>query len=382
MKILFSGDIQSESRFLYYRSLRERLAKAAPFLRFDQDPYIVISDEGRLFWIADSYTFSDRYPYAEKTTGFNYIRNAVKATVDAYHGTIQLHVAEPQDPVIQTYQKIFPELFKSMEEMPQDLRRHIRYPQTLMNIQARIYATYHMTEPQVFYNKEDLWRIPVRTVQGRTEQMEPYYTIMKLAGVGKKEEFILMVPFTPSRRDNMIAWMAARCDEPNYGKLLVYNFPKQKLVFGPQQIENRIDQEAEISKQLTLWDQGGSRVFRGNLLVIPVDQSLLYIQPLYLEAAGGGLPELKRIIVAYGNTVVMEENLELSLQRIFGGRVGVPEKGKPSRQEQKMDFKDLSRKAKEHFDKAQRAARGGDWSGYGDEIKTLEQILKKLTELQ
>lgn len=389
LKILFSSDITSESKFLYYRSVKERLPKAAPFLQFDMDPYVVINDEGKLFWIVDGYTITNHYPYSEKTGGINYIRNSVKATIDAYNGTINLYIADPKDPIIQTYAKIFPQILKPIDQMPPDLRRHIRYPQTLMNIQARIYDIYHMTDSQVFYNKEDLWKIPVRTGGGRSEPMEPYYTIMKLAGVGENEEFILMVPFTPAKKENMIAWMAARCDEPNYGKLLVYNFPKQKLVYGPQQIESRIDQDAEISKQLTLWDQGGSRVLRGSLLVIPVDQALLYVQPLYLEASGGGLPELKRIIVAYGNSIVMEENLELCLMKIFGGssvpseKTGDSRKGFSSIQtDTNKEIKSLIRQTREHFDKAQQSLRQGDWTRYGEEMKAVEKLLKRVSELK
>jgi uncharacterized membrane protein (UPF0182 family) len=383
IKILFSGDITPESRFLYFRSVRERLVKAAPFLRFDADPYLVISDGGNLFWIVDGYSVTDRYPYSENLGGINYLRNSVKATVDAYNGTVSLYVADPRDPLIQTYGKIFPGVLKSLDEMPKDLKSHIRYPQTLMNIQAKIYAVYHMTDPQVFYNKEDLWKIPIRTQGGRSEQMEPYYTIMKLPGVGEKEEFILMVPFTPAKKENMIAWLAARCDAPDYGRLLVYNFPKQKLVYGPQQIESRIDQDAEISKQLTLWDQGGSRVIRGSLLVIPVDQSLLYVQPLYLEASGGGIPELKRVIAAYGNQIAMDEDLELSLSRIFGGRIdrktreGDPGFAKPS-----GSLKVRISQAREHFEKAKSSARQGDWARFGDEMKTVERLLKDLSENQ
>lgn len=383
LKILFSGDINSESKFIYHRSIRERISKAAPFIHFDADPYLVISEKGKLFWIIDGYTVTDQYPYSEKTSGINYIRNSVKTTIDAYNGGIAFYVADAQDPIIQTYSKIFSNVFKPIDEMPADLRSHIRYPQTLMNIQAKIYSTYHMTDPQVFYNKEDLWKIPIRTTGGRADQMEPYYTIMKLAGIGTREEFILMVPFTPAKKENMIAWMAARCDVPNYGKLFVYNFPKQKLVYGPQQIESRIDQEAEISKQLTLWDQGGSRVLRGSLLVIPVEQSLLYIQPLYLEASGGGLPELKRVIVAYGNLIAMEENLESSLAKIFGSRFEkATQSSAPSQDKTTKNFQSLIRKAKEHFDKAQRAVRQGNWAEYGEEMKTLEHTLQDLTHNQ
>ena len=379
LKILLSGDIRPDSRVLYYRSVRERLARAAPFLRYDADPYVVVTSSGRLVWIVDAYTVTDRYPYSESVGGLDYIRNSVKCTVDAYDGTLNFYVADSSDPIIRSYAQNFPELFHPIDDMPADLRSHIRYPQTLMNIQARIYSTYHMTDPQVFYNKEDLWKIPVRSVGSRSEPMEPYYTIMKLAGVGKQEEFILMVPFTPARKENMIAWMAARCDPPNYGKLIVYNFPKQKLVFGPQQIESRIDQDAGISQQLTLWDQGGSRVLRGSLFVIPVEQSLLYVQPLYLEASGGGLPELKRIIVAYGNAIAMDDNLELCLARIFGGAAGrLTESREPALVGK--DLRGLARQAREHFDRAQSAAGRGDWAAYGEEIRAVDRALKDLEQ--
>ena len=380
MKLLFSKDIGSQSKILFYRQIRERLNKAAPFLQFESDPYLVINQAGKLIWIIDGYCLSDLYPYAAKTGNFNYIRNSIKATVDAYNGTVRLYVSDPRDPIILTYQKIFPKIFHGLEEMPPDLREHIRYPAALMSIQAQIYATYHMTDPQVFYNKEDLWRVPLRTAAGSAIPMEPYYTIMKLAGVGEKEEFILMAPFTPAKKENMISWMAARCDGPQYGKLLVYNFPKQKLVYGPQQIESRIDQDAEISKQLTLWDQGGSRVIRGSMLVIPVDQSLLFVQPLYLEASGGGLPELKRIIVVYGNVIVMEENLELCLKSIFGNRPG--ESGSAQKSGAPIvsaNLKELARQANEHFSKAQRSLGKGDWSAFGEEMRAASDLIKRLS---
>lgn len=381
LKILFSGDIKPESRFLYYRQVRERASKSAPFIRFESDPYAVITKAGRIVWIIDGYSSTKYYPYSETFGDLNYVRNSVKATVDAYDGTMHFYVADASDPLVQTYSKIFPGVFEPISEMPDDLRGHIRYPQTLMNIQARVYATYHMTDPQVFYNKEDLWKIPQRTAAGSNQTMEPYYTIMKLAGLKDKEEFILMVPFTPSKKENMIAWLAARCDAPNYGKLMVYNFPKQKLVYGPQQIESRIDQDAEISKQLTLWDQGGSRVLRGSLLVIPVDESLLFVQPLYLEASGGGLPELKRVIVAYGNTIAMEENLDLSLARIFGGQMQRREGEKYSPSDSAgQGFKRNARQAQEHFDRAQKALRAGDWGIYGAEMEKVGKILRSIGE--
>jgi uncharacterized membrane protein (UPF0182 family) len=305
----------------------------------------------------------------------------VKAIVDAYDGTIQLYVSDPQDPLIQTYAKIFPGVFKPMEQMPPDLRQHIRYPAGFLGIQARMYSTYHMEDPQVFYNKEDLWSIPRTSGQTGEREMEPYYTIMKLPD-GTKEEFVLLLPFTPSKKDNMSAWLAARCDSPNYGKVVVYTFPKQKLVFGPRQIEARINQDADISKQLSLWNQRGSQVIRGNLLAIPIEKSILYVQPLYLAAEKGQLPELKRVIVAFGSTMAMEENLELALQQIFGGDLlkekrgtkiamaGVPVIEKTAGQ--------MAGEALAHYHRAQEFLRQGNWGGYGEELKKLEEALKSL----
>jgi uncharacterized membrane protein (UPF0182 family) len=319
LKILLRSDIGPESRIMYHRQVLERFQKAVPFLRADSDPYMVITSDGRLVWIIDGYTTTGAYPYSAAVTGIgNYMRNSVKAVIDAYNGTLDLYIADPGDPIIATYAKVFPGVFKPLTEMSADLRSHIRYPQTLFTVQAQVYAIYHMADPQVFYNKEDVWRIPDSYTEGQSGPMSPYYTIMKLAGVGDKEEFILMVPFCPSKKENMIAWLAARCDGPDYGTLLVFDFPKQKLVYGPSQIESRINQDPDISKQLTLWNQGGSRVIRGSLLVIPVEQSLLYIQPLYLTSQGGGVPELKRVMVAYENSIAMEPTLEMSLGRIFG----------------------------------------------------------------
>ncbi|MEK7363182.1 MAG: UPF0182 family protein, partial [candidate division NC10 bacterium] len=269
IKIVLSDDLTGESRIMIHREVAKRVRQIAPFLRFDRDPYLVITDDGRLVWMIDGYTVSDRYPYSQPVRDLgNYIRNSVKATVDAYHGTVTFYLADPTDPVIRTYARAFPGLFKSLGQMPADLQRHIRYPEDLFSIQAKMYATYHMEEPQVFYNKEDLWAIPRRTVEGRDREMEPYYTIMRLPGE-KKEEFILLTLFNPSRRDNMIAWLAARTDPPNYGRLIVYNFPKAKLVYGPRQIDARIDQDPNISQQLSLWNQRGSTTIRGSLLAIP-----------------------------------------------------------------------------------------------------------------
>jgi hypothetical protein len=264
--------------------------------------------------------------------------------------------------------------------MPTDLRAHIRYPQALFTIQAKVYSLYHMTDPQVFYNKEDLWKIPESFSEGTTETMMPYYTIMKLAEVGKTEEFILMVPLSPAKKENMIAWLAARCDEPNYGKMLVFDFPKQNLVYGPEQIESRINQDPEISKTLTLWNQGGSRVIWGSLLVIPVEQSLIYVQPLYIAAQNGGVPELKRVIVSYGNSIAMEETLEKSLNTIFG-KTFEPLAQEASSQpvpNNSGDVKSLISEAGHQFETAQEELKRGNWAGYGNAMQKVEQLLKDL----
>ncbi|MGB9700620.1 MAG: UPF0182 family protein [Thermodesulfobacteriota bacterium] len=380
--ILLSNDLTSESRVMYYRKIMDRVNRVAPFLKLDSDPYLVISPEGRLIWFIDGYTTTDRFPYSEPIRQMgNYIRNSVKALVDAYDGTIALYISDPQDPIIKTYAKIFPGILKPLAEMPAELQNHVRYPPGLLSIQARMYSTYHMEDPQVFYNKEDLWAIPRRPGPGGEQEMQPYYTIMKLPEE-KKEEFVLLLPFTPSRKDNMSAWLAARCDSPHYGKLIVYRFPKQKLVFGPRQIEARIDQDAEISKQLSLWNQRGSQVIRGNLLAIPIEKSILYVEPLYLAAEKGSLPELKRVIVAFGNSLAMEENLELSLQRIFGGE-RIKERIAPKLAEAAPPLKEkslaeIAGEALEHYRKAKEFLRQGNWAGYGEELQKMEESLKAL----
>jgi len=275
--------------------------------------------------------------------------------------------------LIKSYSKIFPGLFKTLGEMPADLKSHIRYPIDFFTIQSYIYATYHMQDPQIFYNKEDLWEIPR---QGE-RRMAPYYTIMKLQG-GEKEEFVLMIPFTPSKRDNMAAWLAARSDGPNYGRLIIYLFPKQKLIYGPRQIDARIDQNSVISQQITLWGQRGSKVIRGNLLVVPIDESLLYIEPLYLSAEKGSLPELRRVIVTYGNQLAMEENLQKALEKIFGKTLPSREFEKVEKDQGITTLKELIKKAQDVFNEAIKYQKEGDWSGYGEKIKNLQEVLKRM----
>jgi uncharacterized membrane protein (UPF0182 family) len=381
-KIVLSDDLTADSRILVNRTVSERIRLIAPFFRFDRDPYMVVTDDGRLVWMLDGYTTSDRYPYSDPVRGIgNYMRNSVKVTVDAYHGAVRFYVADAGDPIVRAYAAAFPGLLQPLDKMPEDLRRHIRYPEDFFAIQARKYAVYHMENPQVFYNKEDLWAIPRRTIEGREREIEPYYTIMRLPGESK-EEFILLTLFNPSRRDNMIAWLAARSDPANYGRLIVYNFPKQKNVYGPRLVDARIDQDPVISQQLSLWNQRGSTVIRGSLLAIPIEQSLIYVQPLYLAAEQGALPELRRVIVAYGNQIAMEPTLEQSLSRIFAGRLApavatastppgpAPAPGTVQRA--------ATQRAWEAWTRSQDALRRGDWAAYGAEQKRLEEALRAL----
>ncbi len=376
-KILLSSDIAGESKILYYRNILDRVRTVAPFLLFDQDPYLIVTSDGRLIWIIDAYTVSNRMPYSKPTDRHvNYIRNSVKVAIDAYNGSMSFFVSDPSDIIIKVYSKIFPDIFKSLKEMPDELRQHIRYPHRLLQVQASMFASYHMTDPKVFYNKENLWEVPAF---GEIT-MEPYYTIMKLPGE-KKEEYILLLPYTPAKRDNLAAWLAARCDEPNYGKLFIYTFPRDRLIFGPKQVDARINQNSYISQQLTLWGQQGSQVIRGSLLVIPIERSLLYVQPLYLAAADKvGLPELKRVIVAYENDVVMEENLEIALQRLFGTKKTIVGKADRTAEDIKTTTTDLAKEAMRVFERAIELQRQGNWAGYGEEIKKLEQILKRIAK--
>jgi hypothetical protein len=392
IRIPLNENLQRESRILMHRRIDDRVRKIAPFLRFETDPYLVLTKDGRLIWLIDAYTATDHFPYSEPTPRIgNYIRNAVKVTVDAYHGTVHFYVSEPGDPLIQAYGAAFPGLLQPLSAMPEELRAHLRYPTGLFGIQARMYATYHMQNPQVFYNKEDVWNIPRRGGEAREVPMEPYYTIMRLPGE-PKEEYILLIPFTPARRDNMSAWLAARADAPHYGTLIVYTFPKQKLVYGPKQIDARINQDAYISQQLALWNQQGSQVIRGSLLAIPVETSLLYVQPLYLAASErGSLPELKRVIAAFGSQIAMEETLEGSLARLFGGpgRGPAVAAARPSAPgAPPMDrapgvpagLRELTARAAEQFARAQEMLRQGNWAAYGEQMRGLEQTLKSLRD--
>jgi uncharacterized membrane protein (UPF0182 family) len=373
--ILLSGYIAGKSRILLHRNIQDRVRTIAPFLTLDHDPYIVASN-GRLFWIQDAYTVSQWFPYSRPGfgDGDNYIRNAVKIVVDAYNGTVDFYVSDPADPLLRTYERIFPGMFKPLDVMPPELRQHIRYPEDLFLIQAQLYRAYHMDAPEIFYNREDLWQFPQELVGmdggSAASTMPPYYTIMRLPG-DPRAEFILMLPMVPSQRENMIAWLAARCDPPRYGKLIVYTFPKDKLVFGPFQIEARIQQNTEISQQISLWNQMGSRVIRGHLVVVPIENSILYVSPLYLRAASGQLPELKRVIAAYGDRVVMEDSLGEALAALFKetARAASPTQGT-------VDAR--AREALAHYDRAIERLKAGDWSGFGAELDALRPLLEAL----
>ncbi|MBI4184485.1 MAG: UPF0182 family protein [Proteobacteria bacterium] len=371
VNILLSDYLGPASRIQLWRRVAERVGKAAPFLRLDSDPYLAVVD-GRLFWIQDAYTTSDRYPYSEPYRGgFNYIRNSVKAVVDAYEGSVDLYLIDPADPVIAAYRRAFPGLFKDFAEMPAGLRAHLRYPQDIFAAQVDRYRSYHMTNPQVFYNQEDLWVVPNEKYAGAKVTMEPYYILMRLPGEAQLE-FLLMTPLTPQNRDNMIAWMAARSDFPRYGALVVYKLPKERLVYGPIQIEALIDQDTTISRQLSLWDQKGSRVIRGNLMVIPLDHSLLYVEPVYLIAENNDVPQLKRVIVAYGNRVVMEPTLEMSLAALFGGRQEAAPGAAPKGRAEAERLGRIGAR----IEAAERALKAGDWAAFGRAIGDVMGELK------
>jgi uncharacterized membrane protein (UPF0182 family) len=373
--------------------------KALPFLTFDADPYLVIGDDGRLHWIVDAYTSSDRYPYSfALRDGTSYMRNSVKVVVDAYHGSVDAYVVDTSDAIVRTYQRAFPGILKPIAEMPADLLRHIRYPTDLFRVQTAVYSTYHMMDPHTFYHREDQWELPTIGPGGERENAFMRHIIMRLPGE-PDAEFIYMTPYTPRGKHNLAAWLAARSDTPNYGKLVVYRFPKQSLVYGPRQIVNRINQDTEIARQITLWDQRGSEVIRGELLVIPIDESLMYVQPIYLRAEGGTIPELKRVVVAHQNRVVMEETLDRALEVFFGrappspviddlpGAVpatpapaATPPAGAapPSTTTPAGDAASLMRQAREHYDRAIAAQRAGDWTRYGQELERLGVVLRRL----
>jgi uncharacterized membrane protein (UPF0182 family) len=406
--ILFTDRLTSESRILFERQIRDRTRLIAPFLMFDRDPYLVVAD-GRLFWMQDAYTRTGDYPYStpivRQNGSFNYIRNSVKIVIDAYHGSVTFYLADPADPLARTIQKVFPGLFTPMAEMPAALKEHVRYPEDIFQFQAWVFQNYHMTNPQIFYAKEDQWQVPQLEIERTSVPMQPYFTIMRLPGE-KQPEFIQMLPFTPRLKDNLSAWMVARSDGENYGKLMVFQFPKQKIVYGPKQIVGRISQDEQISPQVTLWNQQGSQVIWGTLLVIPINESLLYVRPLYLRAAEGRIPELKRVIVAYQNRIVMRETLTQGLAEIFGASVatalapdrlastGAPLTGPlpaPSTPlasagatPGSLDpaLASLIAEMRGHFSRADEALKQGNLALYAEEIKRARAVLDKIEKIR
>ncbi|MDH5753319.1 MAG: UPF0182 family protein, partial [Deltaproteobacteria bacterium] len=391
MKLLLSEDFLPETRVMIHRNITSRVKRLAPFLTFDNDPYMVIH-QGRLVWMFDGYTISRRYPYAEMVGSLgNYMRNPVKATVDARDGTVTFYLIDPREPIARAYAQVFPGLFRPISEMPAGLREHLRHPQGLFTVQTHVYSTYHMLDVNTFYNKEDQWDIPVV----ENKRMEPYYTVMKLPEE-TREEFIQMLPFTPRAKDNMAAWMVARSDGDNYGKLVVYNFPKQKLIYGPKHMVNRFNQDPLVSQQITLWDASGSKVIRGTLLVIPIESSLIYVQPLYMKADDGRIPELKRVVVGYQNKIAMGLDLEDALAKIFGGDKNslIPE-NKPaadrpgqktaetgeqqSQAEQRTPDGDTpGTRAMRLYQQLQQSAGRGDWESFGRQMEELGREIEQL----
>lgn len=384
LKLLVSGELTPQSRVILFRNIEERVRKIAPFLSYENNKYLVIGKDGKLYWIIDAYTTTNNFPYSQPYNGnINYIRNSVKVTVDAYDGDVNFYIADSNDPLIKSYAATFPGLFKDLEEMPEDLRAHIRYPVGLFQIQARILRSYHMTNPDVFYNKEDLWDIATENYSDEIQEVQPYYVMMKLSKE-QKEEFILMLPMTPANKNIMISWLAVRNDGENYGELLLYKFPKRKSVFGPQQFEARIDQDPEISSLLTLLGQKGSSVIRGNTLVIPVNESLLYVEPLYIQATSGegtkAIPEVRKVIVGYGDNLVMRNTFREALDAIFGGAPEPePEPGIVA-PEDVLSTDELIDKANDLYDRAQESLRQGDWAQYGRLMDQLKEVLQQMQQ--
>ncbi|MEM7446915.1 MAG: UPF0182 family protein [Myxococcota bacterium] len=401
MKLLLSEDIDEESRVLLYRNIRQRVTRIAPFLVYDRDPYMVVRENGRLVWIQDAYTVSSRYPYSELSReGINYIRNSVKVTIDAYDGDLTFYVNDEADPLLATWAKIFPELFSDMENMPRDLREHLRYPEDLFRVQTDMFTVYHMDSAQLVYSREDQWEVPTITSGDSAQRLQPYFTVMKLPGEAS-EEYIQMLPFTPKHRENLSAWMVARMDGARLGELVVYRFPKRSLIFGPAQIMNRINQDADVSRQISLWDQRGSSVDLGTLLVIPIEESLVYVVPLYLRSSGGRIPELKRVIAVYENRIAMEPTLDAAIRSIVSGSQGEAPVGDDARSIDEVSPETTVRsnnaetntalqlrnfagpganrlQAKALFDQATAAQRRGDWGGYGEALKALGAVLTEL----
>jgi uncharacterized membrane protein (UPF0182 family) len=399
-KLPFSDDVTSDSHVLINRNIRDIVNGVAPFLTYDKDAYIVVSNEGRLFWMLDAFTESDYFPYSTHHdvagNSLNYIRNSVKVVIDAYNGTVNFYVFDNQDPIINAYRRVFPNLFKDASEMPSDLRAHVRYPETLVRAQGEIYSLYHTQSPKVFFQREDVWSFAQQTVvtaEGKKENVpiDPYYVMMQLPGEQKKNEFVLILPFTPANRNNMIGWMAGRSDGENYGKLVVYNFPKSRLIDGPVQIEARIDQNAQLSAQFSLWNQQGSRVIRGHLLVIPLGRSLMFVEPVYLQAERSPMPELRLVVLATQEKLGYGQTFTEAMNSLFGEAAVKPAPAPESNQTTPQqptpsatpaqDLQQLINRAIQEFDDYQRLTSQGKLGEAGQKLeqhkRTLEEIREK-----
>ncbi|NLT47030.1 MAG: UPF0182 family protein, partial [Clostridiales bacterium] len=389
LKILVSNNIDSNSKILIHRNIKERVEKIAPFLSYDADPYIVTVD-GKLYWMMDAYTYSSYYPYSEPfspESSVNYIRNSVKVVVDAYNGDANFYLVDNDDPIANTLKKIYPKLFKDFEEMPEGLQKHIRYPNMLFTIQAGIYTKYHMNDVEVFYQSEDKWEISQEIYGIEPQSMTPNYYIMKMPGE-TEEEFINSIPYTPYGKKNMTGLLIARNDGENYGELVLFRLPKSKIVYGPMQIEGFIDQQTDISKEFSLWNSAGSSYTRGNMFVIPIEDSLVYVEPIYLEATNSSLPEVKRVIIYYNDRIAYEPTLAQALDTMFGAGSGSPLNGddeEPGTEtptetpgEGVSDTDALIRSAVEAYNNAVAAQERGDWAAYGTYLNELESYLNKL----
>jgi hypothetical protein len=395
-KLPFSDDVNAESRLLMRRNVRDRVAALAPFLTFDQDPYIVVDQNGRLSWMMDAFTTSDSYPYSSHYSvdnrSLNYMRNSVKAVIDAYDGTTTFYVFDPEDPILATYRRIFPSLFKDAASMSAGLRKHVRYPELLFKLQSEVYGLYHMTNPDVFFNREDLWTVATETGLGndgeQTKQpMQPNFVLMKLPGE-TGVEFVEILPFTPANRNNLIGWIAGRCDGAHYGTSVVYDFPKTKLVDGPQQIESRIDQNAQLSGQLTLWNQQGSHVRRGSLLVIPSGRALLYAEPIYLQAQQSPMPELRLVVLALQDRLAYGPTFEAALASLYGGEVSSlrtaegPQPAPASQAPQSADLHSLIAEAGKDLTDYQRLTAEGKLGEAGQKLEELKRVIDQLNAHQ
>jgi uncharacterized membrane protein (UPF0182 family) len=394
-KLPFSDDVNAQSRLLMRRNVRDRVSALAPFLTYDKDPYIVVGDDGRLSWLMDAFTTSDSYPYSSHyglgNRSVNYMRNSVKVVIDAYDGTTTFYVFDTEDPIMAAYRRIFPSLFKDAASIPAGLRKHVRYPELLFRLQSEVYGLYHMTNPVVFFNREDLWTVATETGMGndgeQTKQpMQPNFVLMKLPGE-TGVEFVEILPFTPANRNNLIGWIAGRCDGAHYGTSVVYDFPKTKLVDGPQQIESRIDQNAQLSGQLTLWNQQGSHVRRGSLLVIPSGKALLYAEPIYLQAQQSPMPELRLVVLALQDRLAYGPTFEAALASLFGGATSslssteVPQSSPASLGvQQPTDLNSLIAEAGKDFADYQRLTAEGKLGEAGQKLEELKRVIGKLNE--